>query len=154
MTAVIDFVDAVPDDVLVISTRRTWSSSPIRTPYGVWRCCAGRPNVVVLRTFSKAYGLAGFRVGYCVAEPELAGAVRAVSLPFGVSIAAQAAALASLAAEDALLERVADLVEARDELAQGCGIAVSTCPTPRATSSGCRPVRGPPSTPRPSPRAG
>jgi histidinol-phosphate aminotransferase len=79
----------------------------------------GRPNVVVLRTFSKAYGLAGFRVGYCVAEPRLASAVRAVSLPFGISVAAQAAVVASLAAEDALFERVAALVGARDQLASG-----------------------------------
>jgi histidinol-phosphate aminotransferase len=71
----------------------------------------------VLRTFSKAYGLAGFRVGFCVAAPELAAAVRAVSLPFGVSVPAQAAVVASLAAEPALLERVAVLVQARDALA-------------------------------------
>ena len=51
---------------------------------------------MVLRTFSKAYGLAGFRVGYCVAEPRLAQAVRAVALPFGVSLPAQAAVIASL----------------------------------------------------------
>jgi histidinol-phosphate aminotransferase len=80
---------------------------------------AGRPNVVVLRTFSKAYGLAGFRVGYCVAEPALAAAVRAVSLPFGISVAAQAAVLASLDAEPALLERVAALVSDRDRLRTG-----------------------------------
>ena len=55
------------------------------------------PNVVVFRTFSKAYGLAGFRVGYAVAPPEIASALRAVSLPFGVSGVAQAAAVASLA---------------------------------------------------------
>ncbi len=80
---------------------------------------ADRPNVVVLRTFSKAYGLAGFRVGYCVAWPELATAVRAVSLPFGVSVPAQAAVLASLAAEPELLERVAELVGRRDRLCAG-----------------------------------
>jgi histidinol-phosphate aminotransferase len=74
---------------------------------------------VVLRTFSKAYGLAGFRVGYCVAEPRLAEAVRAVSLPFGISVAAQAAVLASLESEPALLDRVARLVEARDDLRDG-----------------------------------
>ncbi len=85
------------------------------------------PNVVVLRTFSKAYGLAGFRVGYCVAQPELAAAVRAVSLPFGVSIAAQAAVVASLDAEPDLLRRVAELVEARTALVDGLrriGLAV------------------------------
>jgi histidinol-phosphate aminotransferase len=80
---------------------------------------AGRENVVVLRSFSKAYGLAGFRVGYCVAHADLAAAVRAVSLPFGVSIAAQAAVIASLEAEPLLLDRVADLVKARDALAVG-----------------------------------
>ncbi len=43
------------------------------------------PNVVLFRTFSKAYGLAGFRVGYAVAQEPIAAALRAVSLPFGVS---------------------------------------------------------------------
>jgi histidinol-phosphate aminotransferase len=80
---------------------------------------AGRPNVVVLRTFSKAYGLAGFRVGYCVGDARVAAAVRAVSLPFGVSIVAQAAVIASLQAEPLLLDRVAELVKARDTLAVG-----------------------------------
>ncbi len=74
------------------------------------------PNVVLFRTFSKAYGLAGFRVGYAVAQPEVAGALRAVSLPFGVSSVAQAAALASLEASDALLERVDALVAERDRV--------------------------------------
>jgi histidinol-phosphate aminotransferase len=77
------------------------------------------PNVVVLRTFSKAYGLAGFRVGYAVATPELAGAVRSCAVPFGVSVVAQAAAVASLRAEEELLQRVRDLVVERDALAAG-----------------------------------
>ena len=76
-----------------------------------------RPNVVVQRTFSKAYGLAGFRVGYCVAPPEVAAAVRAVALPFGVSGVAQATALAALKAEPELRQRVAELVRSRDALA-------------------------------------
>jgi histidinol-phosphate aminotransferase len=80
---------------------------------------AGHPNVVLFRTFSKAYGLAGFRVGYAVAEPEVAAALRAVSLPFGVSAVAQAAAIASLAAESELLERVDALVAERDRVATG-----------------------------------
>ena len=69
-----------------------------------------RPNVVLLRTFSKAYGLAGLRIGYAVAAPELAAVLRAAANPFGVTTIAQAAALASLAAEDALRERVDELV--------------------------------------------
>ena len=75
--------------------------------------------MVLFRTFSKAYGLAGFRVGYAVAQPDVAAALRAVSLPFGVSAVAQAAAIASLAAEAELLERVDALVAERDRVAAG-----------------------------------
>lgn len=67
------------------------------------------PNVAVLRTFSKAYGLAGLRVGYAIAGPEMAAALRKTSIPFGVSVIAHDAAIASLAAESELLERVAFL---------------------------------------------
>ena len=74
------------------------------------------PNVAVMRTFAKAYGLAGFRVGYLVATDEVAGAVRACALPFGVSTIAQAAAVASLEAESELMERVEALVAERDRV--------------------------------------
>ena len=78
---------------------------------------ANRENVVLLRTFSKAYGLAGFRVGYAVASPELAAAARAVALPFGVSTPAQAAVLAALDAESEMWERVRAIIRDRDALA-------------------------------------
>jgi histidinol-phosphate aminotransferase len=77
------------------------------------------PNVVLLRTFSKAYGLAGLRVGYCVAQPEVAAAVRTVATPFGVNELAQVAAVASLASSDALLARVDSVVAERDRLLTG-----------------------------------
>lgn len=70
-------------------------------------------NVAVLHTFSKAYGLAGLRVGYAVAHPELAEALRKVSLPFGVTALAQAAAVASLEAEPELQERIDLIVRER-----------------------------------------
>jgi histidinol-phosphate aminotransferase len=116
---VIDFIDSVPDHIMIILDEAYLEF--VTDPEGLigLEAMAGRPNVVVLRTFSKAYGLAGFRVGYCVAEAQVAAAVRAVSLPFGVSIAAQAAVIASLEAESQLLDRVADLVKARDALAVG-----------------------------------
>ncbi len=78
-----------------------------------------RPNVVVLRTFSKAYGLAGLRVGFCVAEPNLAAAIRATSLPFGVSSVAQSAVVASIDALAELQSRVAALVEQRTLMVDG-----------------------------------
>jgi histidinol-phosphate aminotransferase len=116
---VIDFLDSIPDHILITLDEAYLEF--VTDPEGLRGLDAltGRRNVAVLRTFSKAYGLAGFRVGYCVADADLAGAVRTVSLPFGVSIAAQAAVIASLAAEPQLLERVADLVKARDALAVG-----------------------------------
>ncbi|MDR1387014.1 MAG: histidinol-phosphate transaminase [Propionibacteriaceae bacterium] len=74
------------------------------------------PNVVVCHTFSKAYGLAGLRLGYAVAPPELAQQTRKVAIPFGVSDLAQRAGLASLAAEDELAQRVERIVSRRVEL--------------------------------------
>jgi histidinol-phosphate aminotransferase len=89
------------------------------------------PNVVLFRTFSKAYGLAGFRVGYAVAQEPLAAALRAVSLPFGVSGVAQAAAIASLDAEAALLERVDALVAERARVREGLHDAGWDVPEPQ-----------------------
>ena len=57
---------------------------------------AGRENLVVLRTFSKAYGLAGLRIGYAVAHPGLIGLLNKVRQPFNVNAMAQAAAMAAL----------------------------------------------------------
>lgn len=110
------FLDSVPEHVLVVVDEAyvEFVTDPTATRgLEIWR---DRPNVAVLRTFSKAYGLAGFRVGYAVAEPALTTAVRAVALPFGVSVPAQAAVLASLAAEEQLLERVRALVATREEM--------------------------------------
>jgi histidinol-phosphate aminotransferase len=107
------FLDRVPRDVLVVidEAYREFVRDPeVPDALEVYR---DRPNVAVLRTFSKAYGLAGLRVGYAVAHPPVADALRKAAVPFGVSGIAQAAAVASLAAEAELLERVAALVEER-----------------------------------------
>ncbi len=70
-------------------------------------------NVVVLRTFSKAYGLAGLRVGYAIGHPDVIIALDKVYVPFTVSTVAQAAAIASLDAADELLARTDALVDER-----------------------------------------
>src|SRR5690606_30772267 len=82
----------------------------------IWR---EHPNVLLLRTFSKAYGLAGLRVGYAVAHPLMAAALRKTAVPFGVNSLAQVAAVASLGAEDELQERVEHLVKERGRVADG-----------------------------------
>ncbi|MFB6611139.1 histidinol-phosphate transaminase [Agromyces sp. NPDC056379] len=76
------------------------------------------PNLVVLRTFSKAYGLAGLRVGYAIGPVELLDAARATAIPLGVTAAAASAAIASLepAAEAELLERVGAIADRRDRV--------------------------------------
>ena len=71
------------------------------------------PNLAVCRTFSKAYGLAGLRLGYMVGEPEFIEAVNKVGIPFGVNALSQVAGVASLAAQDELMQRVEDTVAQR-----------------------------------------
>jgi histidinol-phosphate aminotransferase len=89
-----------------------------------------RENVVVLRTFSKAWGLAGLRVGYAVAHPAVLDRARRRALPFQVNRLAVAAALASLDAEDELRARIAVLVEQREELWAGLrALEVATPPS-------------------------
>ena len=116
-TAVRTFLDAVPTDVLVVIDEAY--AEFVRDPLAVdgTKLLSSHANVVVLRTFSKAYGLAGLRVGYALAgSAKVAGALRQVHVPFAVSIAAQAAALASLDAEDELLARVEQVVAERAPL--------------------------------------
>jgi histidinol-phosphate aminotransferase len=107
------FLDRVPPHVVVVvdeAYREFVRGADQVDALSLYRA---RPNVVVMRTFAKASGLAGLRVGYLVAPPEIAAAVRACSLPFGVSAVAQAAAVAALGAEDALRERVDAIVAQR-----------------------------------------
>lgn len=108
-----EFLDRVPGDVLVVVDEAYREFVRLDDPLDALALVKQRANVVVMRTFAKAYGLAGLRVGYLVGPEEVATAVRACALPFGVSSVAQAAAVASLDAEDALMRRVDALVEER-----------------------------------------
>lgn len=105
-----DLLDRVPDEVLVAVDEAyfEYTLDAAGTPgLDALQQCRGRANVLVMRTFSKAYGLAGLRVGYGVASATVATALRKTAMPFGVSHLAQVAALASLAHEAELLDRVA-----------------------------------------------
>jgi histidinol-phosphate aminotransferase len=107
------FLDRVPGDVLVVldEAYREFIRD-LEVPDGLM-LYRERPNVCVLRTFSKAYGLAGLRVGFAIAHEPVAAALRKTAVPFGVSQLAQDAAIASLRAEDELLGRVGSLVSER-----------------------------------------
>jgi histidinol-phosphate aminotransferase len=120
----VDFLDRVPPDCLVVldEAYAEYVRDP-DVPDGL-ELYRDRPNTAVLRTFSKAYGLAGLRVGFLVGHEPVAEAARKTLLPFAVNVIAQAAAIASLAAEPELLARVDQVVKertrVRDELlAQG-----------------------------------
>lgn len=117
------FLDRVPEDVLVVIdeayrefVRDTEEKKPVADGLSLYR---DRPNVCVLRTFSKAYGLAGLRVGFAVAHEPVAAALRKTAVPFGVSQVAQDAAVASLRAEEALFVRVESLVAERKRVCEG-----------------------------------
>jgi histidinol-phosphate aminotransferase len=109
-----DFLDRVPSDLTVVLDEAYYQfDTAAASPRGL--DFYGRyPNVVLCRTFSKAYGLAGLRVGYAVAPADLADQIRKVALPFGVTDLAQHAALASLGAQAELDTRVANLVVRRE----------------------------------------
>jgi len=113
------FLAKVPPHVLVVVDEAYVEFVRMADPVDGLATYRSHHNVLLTRTFSKAYGLAGFRVGYAVGPEPIAGALRAVSLPFGVSSVAQAAAVASLAVEDALLERVGALVGERERVVAG-----------------------------------
>ena len=114
-----DFLAAVPSNVLVVIDEAYLEFVRIDDPVDGIGLATSRGNVVAMRTFAKAYGLAGLRVGYLVGPEPIAAAVRACSLPFGVSSLGQVAAVASLAAEDALLERVQAIVDERTRVVAG-----------------------------------
>ncbi len=107
------FLDRVPEHVLVILDEAyTEYVRDDQVPDGL-TYYRERPNVAVLRTFSKAYGLAGLRVGYLIGHQAVAQAVNKVMVPFAVNHIAQAAAVASLEAEAELLARVETVVKER-----------------------------------------
>jgi len=111
--ALTTFLGAVPDDVLVVIDEAygEFNRDP-ESPDGVQEAVA-RPNVLALRTLSKAYGLAGLRVGYAVGDPKVIAALGKVAVPFAVNSIAQAAALAALGAREDLKPRWEQVVSER-----------------------------------------
>ena len=89
-------------------------------------------NVVVLRTFSKAYGLAGLRVGYAVGDPDIMTALGKVYVPFSATNISQAAAIASLDAADELLARTDAVVAERARVTAALREAGYTVPPSQA----------------------
>lgn len=109
---------AVPDDVLVMLDEAyiefVGDDDAVRGP----EILSQHPNLVVLRTFSKAFGLAGLRIGYALGHPAILTAAGTAAIPLSVTEVAQKAALAALDHEAELLAQVGELARRRDDVWQ------------------------------------
>ncbi|MBZ8177462.1 histidinol-phosphate transaminase [Corynebacterium poyangense] len=117
-----EFMDKVPEDVVVALDEAYFeynraADTPVATEE-----IARHPNVVGLRTFSKAWGLAGIRVGYAFGAPEIISALNKVCLPFSVNAVAQAAALTCLDYADRVMASTEETVIQRDRVADALGV--------------------------------
>ena len=112
------FMAAVPESVLVVLDEAYVEFVTDVASVNGARELLPYPNLVVLRTFSKAYGLAGLRVGYAIGPEYILDAARASGIPLSVTEPAQRAAIASLDHEPEVLARVPELIERRDRVWQ------------------------------------
>lgn len=126
------FVAAVPSDILIVLDEAYVEyirDGMLPDSFGLVR---SHDNVVVLRTFSKAYGLAGMRVGYAVGDPDVITALGKVYVPFTATSVSQAAAIASLDASDELLARTDVVVAERARVTAALRAAGYTVPPSQA----------------------
>ncbi|WP_193046821.1 pyridoxal phosphate-dependent aminotransferase [Mycolicibacterium baixiangningiae] len=126
------FVEAVPPHILIALDEAYVEyirDDLLPDSFGLVRA---HPNVVVLRTFSKAYGLAGLRVGYAVADPDIVTALGKVYVPFSATSISQAAAIASIDAADELLARTDEVVAERTRVSDTLREAGFTLPLSQA----------------------
>ncbi len=113
------FIDAIPPETLVVVDEAYFEFATDPSYGTAIGDAVSRSNVLVSRTFSKVFGLAGLRVGYMVGQPETLAQLRRAQVPFSVNSIAQVAAEAAIAHADRVGERVADNQAWRDQLEGG-----------------------------------
>ena len=111
-----EFIESVPPTCLVAVDEAYHEYVRGPAASSALPLCTAHPNLVVLRTFSKAYGLAGLRTGYLVGDAHVVERLRRASLPFAVNSVAQRAAVAALGLEEQLLRRVDSTVAERSRV--------------------------------------
>lgn len=116
--AVAGLIDAVPEDVLVVIDEAYQEYVTAPGHGSAIASAVARGNVLVTRTFSKVFGLAGLRIGYGIGHPETIGALRRAQLPFTAGTLAQTAALEALRHPRRIEERVQANAEGRRDLAE------------------------------------
>ena len=123
------FMDRVPSDLLVVLDQAYLEFITSEDTVDAVAALADYPNLIIMRTFSKAHGLAGLRVGYGIAHPDVILEMRKSIAPFSVQSIGQAAALASLRASAEVDVRAKEVAAARDKLTEelrALGIEVPT----------------------------
>lgn len=110
-----NMIDALPEGCVLALDEAYADTAP---PEAIPRMDVSHPRVIRFRTFSKAYGLAGMRVGYALAEAEFITAFGKIRNHFGMGRVAQAAALAALKDQSYLAKTVASIANARDRIGQ------------------------------------
>jgi len=123
-TAIQAFLDKLPRDVVVIIDEAYYEF--VADHLGDSVHDLSHPGLVISRTFSKAYGLAGCRIGYAIAGSEIVGLANRFREPFNINLLAQAAAVAALDDREWVIERVAETIGERDKLEtalQGMGMS-------------------------------
>ncbi|HEY5578705.1 MAG TPA: histidinol-phosphate transaminase, partial [Acidimicrobiia bacterium] len=116
--AVEDLINSIPDEVLVLVDEAYFEFVEAGDYASAIPMAIERPNVLVTRTFSKVYGLAGLRIGYAVCRPETISELQKAQIPFSVNVLAQVAALESLRHQERVVDRVALNREGRTSLRQ------------------------------------
>ncbi len=127
---VADFVEQLPASTLLVLDEAYAEFAP---PEAILPMRADNSRVVHVRTFSKAYGMAGARIGYAVASREVIAAFEKVRLHFGVSSLAQAGALAALEDDEYLRTVIAQVAEGREDYAR-LGTELGLRPVPSAAN--------------------
>ena len=112
------FIEALPEDVVVALDEAYIEFAPAGVD---WPMAPDNPRVLRLRTFSKAHGMAGARIGYCVGHRDLVTGLDKIRNHFGVSRVAQAGALASLRDPEFVAGVIAEVAAGRDEYARLAG---------------------------------
>jgi histidinol-phosphate aminotransferase len=115
--------DALPEEVLLILDEAYQEFVSDAGYHGSHELALERPNVVVARTFSKAHGLAGLRVGYGLAPERVTDYAERVRFPFSVNLIAQAAATASMQAREKIAGRAEFIVRERDRIQEAFAAA-------------------------------
>lgn len=105
--SLVTFIEKVPRDVLIVLDEAYFEFATAKDFPNSLALLDKYPNLIVLRTFSKAYGLAGLRIGYAIADPQIIGIIERVRKPFNTSVLAQIAAVAAIEDQEFMRNSIA-----------------------------------------------